>query len=351
MKYFFRIDKFLLETLIPVFTVIIVGGLISFYNNQFITTDPMPKNIFIIPKEVSSLATFFTPIKTGFILSNIPTVDANNNRFAVEGFIWFKYDPSHVSLKSIGEFSFLNGTIEYKSQPSIEAKGHLLFVRYKVKVSFSSKLDYQKFPFDDHRIYFVLTNVFFDPDQSFYVAQKADFVVAKDISIPGWKLSGDDVFFGRTAEVPESKGLEDSYPEVVFVLKLEKNSLGTVFTIIIPLLIMFFIALASIMQASALGNYSKKGFNWDNYSVSIGNLAAILAYRFVIESVSPKVGYLTVSDVLYIFVLGSTVISLVIPFAAVYLPHTIMRRISSILIMALNLFLVFLIYYFLFVKV
>jgi hypothetical protein len=351
MKHFFKIKNFLLEMLIPLFAVVVIGSLMYFYNDCFITTDPMPKNVFITPKEVSHLAPFFTPIKTGFILSNIPMVDANNSRFIVEGFIWFEYDPSHVSLKSIGEFSFLNGVIEYKSQPSVEARGHLLFIRYKVRINFSSKLDYQKFPFDDHRIYFILTNAFFNPDQSFYVAQKADFVVAEDILMPGWKLVGEDVFFGRTAKVSKSKGLEDSYPEVVFILNLEKNSLGTVFTIIVPLLIMFLIVLASIMQASILGNYSKKDFNWNGYSVSVGNLAAVLAYRFVIEAVSPDVGYLTLSDTLYVFVLGCTVLSLAIPFLSFYFSHALMKRVSLLLVILLNLLLIFIIYYSFFIKV
>ena len=181
-----------------------------------------------------------------------------------------------------------------------------------VKIKFSSKLDYQMFPFDDHRIYFILTNLFLDPDDAIYVVPSVDFIVSKDVSIPGWVLKGHEVVFGKTPLIEGATGLHESYPQVIFILELEKNSLGIIFTIIIPLLIMFFVSLVSILQASVIGNFSKKVFNWDNYSISIGNLAAVLAYRFVIQTVSPDVGYLTVCDYFYIFVLGSTVISLMI---------------------------------------
>ena len=350
-KKTFKINNFLVEIIVPILTVFIVALLILLHQKHLVTTDPVPENVFIVPLEIAEVSSSFSIIKTGFILSGVPLVNPKDNEFVVEGFLWFEYDPARISLENISKFSVMNGDIEYKSEPKVEVRGNNLLVKYLVKIRFSSKLDYSLFPFDNHRIYFTLINRFFNPHETTYVTTKTNFVVPKNISIPGWEITGHQVVFGTSPKIESLGDLYETYPQVIFILELQKNSLGTIFTIIVPLFIMFLIALASILQTSVIrGGYGKENFNWNHYNVSIGNLAAVLAYRFVIQTLSPEVGYLTVCDYFYIFVLCAAVVSLIMPFVAIYVSYKISRIISCSLIVFLNVILIVMTYYLLFVR-
>ncbi|KKP95993.1 MAG: hypothetical protein US13_C0001G0153 [candidate division TM6 bacterium GW2011_GWE2_36_25] len=343
--------NFYFDDVVVLIAMFFVGILIFFYSNRLITTDPMPENVFIVPQEFSKVSRTFSTINTGFILTGIPLVNPNENEFVVEGLLWFEYDPSRISSESINKFSFVNGTIEAKSEPKVEARGNLLLVKYLIKLRFSSRLDYEMFPFDDHRIYFILTNLFLNSGESVYTIASTDFIVPKNLLIPGWSCKEYNAMFGKTPIVEKLSGLEESYPQVIFILKLQKNSLGIIFTIIIPLLIMFYISLISIMPIYEVSGVKQKRFNWEYYSIAIGNFAAVLAYRYVIQTVSPQVSYLTVADFLYIYILSTSVIALVVPFITMQIPVKIARFLSFFLIIFLSVVLIALIYILLFVRV
>ena len=344
-KNFFIGNLSFFSSLLLIFIMIFITQV-----NELKVTDPIPENVFIIPQMVSkTLSTFFI-IKTGFILQSVPVVELEERKFEVAGLLWFEYDPDRLSLDIIDKFSFSGGEILFKSPPDIKLSNGLLLVKYLVKVRFSSELDYAMFPFDDHRIYFTLTNLSLFPSETIYQISESDFVVSPQIMIPGgWDYKNKSVVYGETPVLQNKMGFKEKHPQVTFMLELQKNGLGVVLTIIIPLLIMFYISLISIIQTYLSSLRKDESLHW-TYSTAIGNMAAILAYRFVIQSLAPKVSYLTISDYLYIYVLIVSLISFIFPLLAFYFDSKYLKVVVMGLTLFFNVALVSLFYYLLFVR-
>ena len=78
------------------------------------------------------------------------------------------FDPSCVSLDTINKFSFKKGEVLSGSEPSLRVDGKNLRASYKIKVRFSSLLNYSLFPFDDHIVRIILENKYLSTNDVIY---------------------------------------------------------------------------------------------------------------------------------------------------------------------------------------
>jgi hypothetical protein len=333
---------FFISFLIILFFIFLV------YLNARTLRDPLPSHLFLKPQVSSGVASTFCEIKTGLIIEEIVSFDAGKGELEFEGLLWFEFDSTRISVDLIDKFVFERGEILYKSDPEPQSKGGgIILIKYLVKVKVKTVLDYSFFPFDNHHIYIVLTNLFLLPFEAVYTASYSDFDIEPNIAISGWNYKGKAVYYGISPVMKSARELQKSHPQVIYLVDLQKKGLGTLLTIIIPLLVMFYISLIAIMRTESTVLLKGDAINW-NYSLAIGNLAAILAYRFVIQGLAPNVGYLTIADYLYIYILIVSLISFVFPFASLYIKENYVRFLSKIIPFFCSVVLVFLFYYLLF---
>ena len=84
-------------------------------------------------------------------------------------------------------------------------------------------------------------------------------------------------------------------PRVVFVVDFKKVGIKKILIIFIPIFAAVFFALFAFLMS--FNNYIGK------FTLSVSSITALLGYRFVIQKMMPKIGYLTVTDKLYLFFL------------------------------------------------
>jgi len=229
-------------------------------------------------------------VKTGFSITDFIKFDAVKNEYLVNAIIWFEYDPQAIKLETIEKFSFTKGDIVKKSDPIITKKSENMHVAtYYIRILFGTIMDYVRFPLDDHRLFLNLTNYSANAQELVYEVAASDYAVADNIYIAGWQAIGHAVKSGYS----ENKVGENtiSQPKVVFSMDVSKQDVRQLLLIVLPLLLIFYFSIfAFSIKDIVLA-----------ITLVLACISGLLAYAFVIQTLSPAVGYFMLSDYLFIF--------------------------------------------------
>lgn len=291
----------------PIFQLMLIGittlsviGLLYISISRFNPLDRIPEVKTLTPQKMIEFGNP-TPTHVGMYVKDFPVVDFIGGNFIINGMVWFVFDPSIISLERIGKFSFENGEIKDRSlaETKIVEEG-LLFVRYNVRAEFKLPLQYNLFPVDDHRLYFVLVNEFTSPGQIMLESVKRDFTVDSNLEMFGWHQRGTGVRSGYTESIlkPNDKDKTVYVPRSVFYVDYSHTGIRYVLSIFLPLMLIFFISLFGL-TFNMEGPHAGSAF-----SLAAGGITAMVAYYFVIQNMSPDVGYFMISDYIYFLFLS-----------------------------------------------
>lgn len=235
-------------------------------------------------------------VHVGLTITDFPEFNVTENKFKFTGVVSFLFDSKLVPLDTIEKFSFLRGEVKYKSKPHITHAGNMTYAHYDVKATFKTNLYYGFFPFEDHTLFLGLINEYVTPKEVQFVASASDFIIDRDVYVSGWSYQDHRVKtgYGESVVSVAEKTESITYPLVLFIIDFFHYSMRYIISIMLPLLIIFFIDMFSLCLDQRLNRSTL-------VQMSTGNIVALVAYRFVIESISPKVGYPMIAD--YIFFL------------------------------------------------
>lgn len=289
-------------------TFIILGlagflALLSWRASFFSPQERLPKLLPITPTAFKEFGGFANSVETGLNISQFIDFNMVTNEFIFDGILWFSFHPGAISIDTLNQFSFVKGEIIKRSDPIIKMVDEKLNVQYTIRVKFKSALNYKEFPLDDHQIYIVMINQAVSPSEVVFESSARKFVITADVSTAGWDLEDKSVqvgFFESQLD-PDNVKQTISYPGTMFILDYSRNSIRYALSIVLPLAMIFYVILfsISIRLISAI-------------AISAGGITAILAYRFVIENLSPKTGFFMLSDYLFFLFLAATIAVFVI---------------------------------------
>ena len=302
--------------------------LVSLQLKKFCAIDAQPPLIPITPKTMSSFAQKPAPVTVGITITDFPEFKVASNTFVMRGIIWFRFDPSLISLSTVEQFSFVKGTLDYRSPALTQLDGDMVIARYDIKATFRTDLYYGFFPFEDHTLYFMLTNATVSPDEMLFDSSYAD-VLVDNPSVNGWTFDDHRVTVGYQ-RIPFGGTLSKkaiTHPVVLVALDFFQDSIRYIFTIFLPLLIIFYITMFSFC-------FDQVEEHSTLVSLTTANIAALVTYRFIIETMTPPVGYPTIADHLYFLFLTITFLTFLINSVGPYLT-IFQKKIVSITIQVL----------------
>lgn len=213
-------------------------------------------------------------------------------KFAFEGLLWFEFNPVAISLKEIEDITINNGRIDKRSIAfSHYLDGNTMVICYHVTISLDATLNYKRFPVDSHALGIWFTHRTLSPKDIIFESAVSNLMLDQRAQQSGWVVAGLRVFSGY---VPYKLSSEDNrkdynFPYLLFSIDYARNSLRDGLTIFLPLLFMLFLSLCTF-------SLEAQRFFQTNYIGTAGSITGILAYRFVIESMAPRVGYFMISD-------------------------------------------------------
>jgi hypothetical protein len=293
--------------------LIILSSLICltlFYNKsvEFTSTDPRPEFKILTPDSVQNFlgASVGSQVEVGMHIENFQEFNLRDGTFAVDIIAWFKFNPSVISLETIGQFTFEKGRIEEKSKPKTKLINGTMLAQYNVRLRFTTNLDYRLFPLNDNRIFIMLINKQVSPGDLIFESSESNISLSKNMFIPGWITSNHAVVTGYTEAVLDRNDQTTKvfYPIAVFFIDFARSNARQALILLLPLFVLMYILFISLT------------FSFEYYTsrltLASANIAALLSYRFVIEGVAPKTGYYMLSDHIYnIFLVLAFIIFLV----------------------------------------
>lgn len=248
----------------------------------------------ITPNTIKKWGADPTVVKTGMRIINFPEFNVLTRHFVCDAILWFDFDPSLVSLDTLAKFSFDRGTLLKISAPSTNIIGERVFAKYTIRLEFTSPLNYARFPFDDHRINIALTNIYLSPKDIVFDANRLGFDLSGDML--EWYPMELSVQAGYTEisldKTDASKAVR--YPQVVFSIDFRRIGIKQLLVIFLPLFAIFFTALLTFC-------FDPNDSLRTMIGASSGAISAMIGYRFVMQEMSPKIGYFLFSD--YIFII------------------------------------------------
>ena len=260
--------------------------------NVFMTNDPKPSIIYVTPEIYNDFGGFPDNIQVGLYINQFRVFNITNNEFDFDAIIWFEFNPDIMSLQTLEKFTFKNGEIVSKSAPDTQIINNKLLVRYNIRAKCTGQLNYADFPLDNHTLNLVVANYFVSPSTMLFTSSVREFIIKARTKSFGWERVDHRVTTGiEKAEIDMyNEDKTNYYPIAVFSIDFARYGIRYTFSILLPLLLIFYLTLFSF-------SWGKGG----GVGMATAGITAILGYRFVIENLSPKVGYFMLSD--YIFFL------------------------------------------------
>ncbi len=249
----------------------------------------------ITPKDLAALSNMPVTIKTGLLIEGFREFDILNNRFVCEGVLWFEFNPLMISLETVSNFSFKNAEIKHLSAPKMSNVGqNLVMVQYDIVLSFNTELNYRFFPMDDHLISLVMVNNATSFSEAIFETDKQLFVWKMKTESLGWRQFYRDVQAGYVAYDLNSanKEMEINHPAVQFTTYFARAGIRYSLIILLPMLVFIIVMLTTF-------SYDPNKYFSSIMVANGASLSGLIAYRFVIENMSPKVGYFMLSDMLF----------------------------------------------------
>jgi hypothetical protein len=284
--------------------------------------------VHITPTVYQQFGGFANFVTVGLFIDRFQTFDITNNTFVFTGYVWFKYLAGTVSTRNLEQFYFLQGDILERSAPETQVVDQYMLTTFHVKVKFSSVLNYKDFPFDGHRIRISISHNNLSPEEIVFESTERDMTIKSDETQAGWHKIDQDIDTGFLESAIDSYDKRNTqyHPAVTFSIDYERYGIRFILSIFLPLLLIFYVALFgfSLDEGSALRN-------------AVGSVTGILGYRFVIDNLSPKVGYFMISDSIFFLILTLTCFTLILFIVTVFRGATITTRTKEIILVALHL--------------
>lgn len=295
----FRFFQVKFKFIIFVLLFFYIIGLFMFSLRTFRTEDPIPnvKNISIkMRKQFRDLA---TKIRAGIYIRNFSTLDFIANNFVVNALVWFEFNKNEVMLKTIDQFSFENSKILYKSAPYVTVSKDTMTVKYDVILEVKTDVSFHRFPLEDHRLSIVLTNNFINPNEIYFddSFDATSFIVSDRLFTSNWVINNQHSVPGYSSLYLDQHNPHHKIrsPKIVFTIDFAKAGVNKILLIFVPLFAAILLALFSFLLS--FNNQAGKS------TLGLTAVTALLGYRFVIQQMSPPVGYFTLTDKMFLFFL------------------------------------------------
>lgn len=234
-------------------------------------------------------------IQTGLTITDFLKFDAIKNEYQVNAIIWFSFDPKKVSLDVIEKFSFTKGDLIKKSDPVItQMPDGKTTALYYIRVQFTTIPNYKRFPLDDHYLFLNVTNTALNKVNAIFDVAPDGFLLSENIYVPGWKIVEHSARSGF-ASVMNAPGSTVMQPKASFALGLSKQDYRQLLLIILPLLLIFYFGIfAFSIKDIVLA-----------ITLVLASVSGLMAYSFVMQTLSPQVGYLMLSDYMFLLFLAT----------------------------------------------
>lgn len=233
---------------------------------------------FVFPQEEQ---TGQQKVLISLMLTDLENIDTREETFEAEFYLWLKWKEGR-SGKNI---EYMNVT-DYKNVFYDEWADSLQRISAKVRGTFRSRFDVEKYPFDKQILKIRISDYDWNYDSLMYEVETSKVGISKDVFDGEWDIK----LLGATATKEYIS--EDYFSVFEYAIEIQRKSFSVFIKIIIPLFI--------IMAIAFLNLFVPRDQIEAGAGLAISALLTIIALHFSISSQLPEVNYPTKVDILFI---------------------------------------------------
>jgi len=253
-----------------------------------------------------------TPVKIGFKLQQIISVDQQSENYSVAGTLGMKWQEPQLAFSPdtiqnrvkifsgerflqyvhdhniiVPDFTIYNQQGKRWTQNSVAVvwpDGKVDYYEWFTATLQAPDFDFRHFPFDTQRFFIRVDNLY--PEWYFYYAPLTGFSeVGQRLGEEEWVITKHDVTFDSVME-----SYDRPVSRFIFAFQAKRHITYYFFRILLPLVIIIVVAWFSFF----LKDYNKR------VDVAGANLLIFIAFNFTIATDLPRLGYLTFMDTLLV---------------------------------------------------
>jgi hypothetical protein len=217
-------------------------------------------------------------VEVGIWLVNVEKVDLAASSFKLDFYLWFRFDPSEISLNEVKEFEFINGAPTKYEIAADEGEGYL---EYRVRGDFIKAFDFTQYPFENQALSVQLEHKCLDVSQLVYVSDSSS-TIDPEATVAGW-----DIASFETSIDEHSYGSE-AYSRFVSTVVLQRPTLSAFIKSVLPISVITTIALLAFFISQ--NNFAQR------IGLGVTTLLSATAFHLSLVNGIPPTGYLTFAD-------------------------------------------------------
>lgn len=293
---------------------------------DFQPLDPWESIQTIKPGDLNALNGAHGVVKVGFTIVDFLEFNVLRNVFEVDAIVWFEYDPTFIAPSVIDSFLIDRAHIVSKTVARTELHGGDAVIYYTVRARLDMLFNYSLFPYDDHLLQFMVTLPGASAGEVLLESSQKSFIIEVDFSHYGWRMRDLEVVPGiRHNETGRINARETfKYPAILFIAACQRYDIRGTLAIFMPLLLLLYIALFSF-------SLNPERDRTSILALTAACLTGMISYRFVIQNISPDVGYFVLSDYMFFVYLSLVFITFIYGVVAYRLSTTQSRGLYAVL--------------------
>jgi hypothetical protein len=246
---------------------------------------------------------------TGIHVIDLRSIDIKEQSFSADFYVWMRFRAEGLDEARLAQVMALepvNGRIESKEVVDDKVVGEEKYVCWRVVGTFFFLPDLKQYPFDEQMLPIVLESTLLEVDEVVLVDDKESYarggapedrwglapnVVVPEFTLHGVERSTPEGVYATNFGDPSKKKSATRYSRFALKVSFVRDAWSYTFKILIPLLIILAMAwLVFFLPVDQLDT---------NASVSMTALLSCMAYNVAVSSNMPDIGYLVLSDQLF----------------------------------------------------
>jgi hypothetical protein len=243
-------------------------------------------------------------VVVGTYINKIEDLNFKENKFSLDFFVWFRWEPKGALLnfKPLESFDLMNGKIEGKSSVVEKKIGDINYASARVTASMSRSWELERFPFDAHKMQIYVEDSELNTVDLVFEADTVNSKLGNEIDMAGWLPHGfstsvmSKLYESNYGDTSIPTGNKSEYSRFVVDIAIKRTNYGAAIKLLSTVLLAVAVAFAA---------FTVKASNLDaRFGMAVGALFAVAANGFVAASAVPDGGSMTVADEMHMVALG-----------------------------------------------
>jgi hypothetical protein len=219
-----------------------------------------------------------TDIEVGVWLVNVEKVDLAASSYRLDFYLWFKFNPSEISIEELKEFEFVNG---FPSKYEVEVDGEHGYLEYRVRGDFIKTFDFTRYPYETHRLTVEVEHKNLNASYLRFMEDPTSSV-DENVNVAGWDIGDFEAY------VTEHSYGDETFSRFAFSITLKRPMLSAFVKSVLPVAVITTISLLAFFISPQ--NFGQR------IGLGVTTLMSATAFHLSLLSGIPPVGYLTLAD-------------------------------------------------------